>query len=135
MCEEVGIMKSFASGWSGTLGALGLGLALVWPAASARADAITPLAAANAQLNRAIARMDTVHSRHLNQGDLETYLILRGSDSFRNRVFASALDRVRAGCGLELTQLWRDMAASLMFADILSQDDLAAGDADSRSQN
>ena len=69
-------------------------------------------------LVRATNRMDRVHAGQLAPADQETYLILRGSESFRNMVFASALRRAQAGCGGDLTAVWQDVNSTLVYADM-----------------
>jgi len=71
-----------------------------------------------ADLARAVSRMDRVHAVQLQEAHQETYLIVRGSDSFRNMVFASALRRAQAGCGGELKAVWRDVESTLVAADL-----------------
>lgn len=73
-------------------------------------------------LNRVRIRMDRVHGVQLEKTDRETYLILRTSDSFRNRVYSQALRQAHAGCTADLRQMWSEVHASLVFADIASQD-------------
>ena len=68
-------------------------------------------------LVRATNRMDRVHAAQLAPADQETYLILRGSESFRNMVFSSALRRAQAGCA-EVTAVWRDIDSTLVAADL-----------------
>jgi hypothetical protein len=63
-------------------------------------------------------RMDRVHAGQLATADQETYLILRGSDSFRNMVFAAALRRAQGGCAGELSAVWRDVNSTLISADL-----------------
>ncbi len=72
-------------------------------------------------LVRATSRMDRVHATQLTPGQQETYLIFRGSDSFRNRVFASALRRAQGNCSdPELVAVWSDVNATLIQADLTS---------------
>lgn len=73
-------------------------------------------------LNRVRIRMDRVHATQLDKSDRETYLILRTSDSFRNRVYRRALSQAHAGCTADLRQMWSEVHASLVFADIANQD-------------
>jgi hypothetical protein len=69
------------------------------------------------ELTRSVNRLDRVHTAQLDARGRETYLIMRGSDSFRNMVFASALRRAQAGCQTEVPVVWRDIHASLVMAD------------------
>ncbi len=73
-------------------------------------------------LNRVRIRMDRVHAAQLDKSDRETYLILRTSDSFRNRVYSRALSQAHAGCSTDLRQMWSEVHASLVFADVANQD-------------
>lgn len=67
----------------------------------------------------ATSRMDRVHASQLTPAQQETYLIIRGSDSFRNMVFSSALRRAQGGCtNPELTAVWSDVNATLVQADL-----------------
>ncbi len=77
------------------------------------------------ELNRAANRMDQVHTARLDEKDRETYLILRGSSGFRNTVFASALRRFQGGCSPEVGATWRDVDASLVFANAMARESLA----------
>ena len=76
-------------------------------------------------LTHAANRMDRVHSAQLSQPDQETYRILRSSDSFRNLVFSSALQRAQAGCAGELAAVWRDVQSTLVTADLHAGSQLA----------
>jgi hypothetical protein len=75
-----------------------------------------------ADLNRVRMRMDRVHTSQLAARDRDTYLIMRSSDNFRNYVYAKALTKVQAGCPEELRSAWGEVNASLVFADMTSQD-------------
>jgi hypothetical protein len=78
------------------------------------------------ELRHSLSRMDRVHAAQLDTRDRETYLILRGSDSFRDRVFASALRRAQGGgCQADLPVVWRDIHASLVMADAAASNRLA----------
>jgi hypothetical protein len=75
-----------------------------------------------ADLNRVRMRMDRVHTSQLAARERDTYLIMRSSDNFRNYVYAKALTKVQAGCPEELRSAWSEVNASLVFADMKSQD-------------
>jgi len=76
-------------------------------------------------LRLAANRMDRVHASQLPEAEQETYRILRGSESFRNMVFASALRRAQGGCSGELQAVWRDVESTLVSADLRSGNTLA----------
>ena len=60
-----------------------------------------------------------VHASQLKSSEQETYLIMRGSVSFRNLVFSSALRRAQAGCNSpDLQAVWSDVNATLVQADL-----------------
>ena len=86
-------------------------------------------------LNRVRARMDDVHTHKLNREDRESYLIMRTSDSFRNYVYAQALNKAQAGCNAELRAAWSEVHASLIFADIMAQDAVADASAAATRSN
>ena len=75
-----------------------------------------------ADLNRVRMRMDRVHTSQLGERDRDTYMIMRSSDNFRNYVYARALGKVQTGCADELRSAWGEVNASLVLADIRSQD-------------
>ena len=131
-------LKPFANSWM--FGAILMAAVLMMAAGAARADeravreavqeavAIHAIATAarlcnlitESDLTRAGNRMDRVHAGQLPREQHESYLILRGSDSFRNMVFASALQRAQAGCVGDLGAVWRDVESSLVMADLNS---------------
>src|SRR3712207_2662958 len=104
-------MQRFTRSWF--FGALSLATLLTFAAGAARAEdkpvraaveeavAVHSIATAarlcnvitESELTHALSRMDRVHSSQLGAKDQETYRIVRGSDSFRNMVFAAALKK------------------------------------------
>jgi hypothetical protein len=80
---------------------------------------------AEVDLNRMRMRMDRVHASELGRPDQETYLIMRASDSFKDYVYTNAMHKVQSGCTAELRTAWNELNASLVFAEITSQDVLA----------